>query len=124
MKAAVAAAFTSPGTGGSTGHNFRHGAAIFDGARLKITAVNSYKQSTRLIPYTPWPNLHAESCAILRLGYDECAGNTLYVCRILKNGSLTESRPCKVCQRLISLSGLRNVYYTNRLGEIEKLELA
>jgi len=124
MQSAVAAALTSQGVGGNNRKkdNFRVGAAIFKGPRLLMAACNKYKQSTKLLKYTPWPFIHAESAAILRLGFDECVGATLYVCRVLRDRSITIAKPCPVCKEIIKQSGLKECYYTNREGIIEQLE--
>ena len=121
MEAAIAAAMSSSGVAGRSGKAFRVGAAIFAGSRLLMAQANTYKNTPKLLRFTEWPYFHAESRAILKIGFDACEGTTLYVARTLRNSKTTMSKPCEVCQELIRLGRFKDVYYTNREGEIVKL---
>lgn len=116
MDSAIAAAHASPGVGGRSGSTFRVGAAIYKGSNLLIAKSNTYGQSTKLLKFTQYPNLHAETNAILHLGIDRACGTTLYIARVLRSGGTALAKPCEVCHRWIQLSGIKRVYYTTSEG--------
>jgi hypothetical protein len=66
---------------------------------------------------------HSELSALSRFTPDEIKGATLYTIGINPNGNLVMSCPCKQCQMLISKYKLKNVYYLNKLGKVEKLKI-
>jgi len=41
--------------------------------------------------------------------------------RIMADGSIGMSKPCKICQKLLKDFGIQKVYYTNRSGKFELL---
>jgi tRNA(Arg) A34 adenosine deaminase TadA len=45
--------------------------------------------------------------------------DTLLVVRMNKSESLINSRPCPICRNLIKDSGVKHLYYSNSIGEIE-----
>lgn len=44
----------------------------------------------------------------------------IYVIRLLKNGKLGLAKPCSGCSRCIATFGIRNVYYSDSFGNIQK----
>ena len=46
---------------------------------------------------------------------------TLYVTRVNRNKQISMSRPCFSCCSLLDFEGIKDVFYTNNLGEFEKL---
>jgi tRNA(Arg) A34 adenosine deaminase TadA len=60
--------------------------------------------------------LHAEIAAIvdaLRTNTEEeLKGATIYVARVLKNGSRAKAKPCEICQRAIKTYGIEAVFWT------------
>jgi tRNA(Arg) A34 adenosine deaminase TadA len=80
---------------------FRLGAV---GVRSDGAIVTSNNISNRL----PEPNAHAEARLTRKLDW----GSTVYVVRILSDGSLATARPCKHCLNTMRLRGVRYVYYS------------
>lgn len=61
-------------------------------------------------------SLHAEISAIIDAlrnnEEDELKGATIFVARVLKNGSRAKAKPCEICQRAIDAYGIRVVRWT------------
>lgn len=56
----------------------------------------------------PRPNTHLKNCDIINI-------------RVRSDDTIGISRPCNICAYMLRIFKLRNVYYTNRGGEFEKL---
>ena len=110
LHAAYGAALASPGVGRNT--NLRMGACLVRKKQILSVKNNSSRTHPKLLRFTPWPHLHAESAVILSHGLDNCAGATLYVLRILANKHLALARPCDTCAALISFVGIKRIIYT------------
>ena len=54
---------------------------------------------------------HAEDSALSKAGR-RAKGQTLYVIRLLKDGSIGMALPCKDCQKLIEKYEVKKVYYS------------
>jgi hypothetical protein len=65
--------------------------------------------------------LHSELAAILRLGRDDCRDISFYVLRIDNNGNPNMSKPCSGCMSVFNQIGYKNIYYTNRNGQFERM---
>lgn len=61
---------------------------------------------------------HAEFSVLI--GVESAIRCTLYIARLTRTGKLGIARPCEICQGLISSKGIRQVFYTNNLGRLEK----
>lgn len=107
--AAYGAALAGPGVGQG---EFRHGAALMDGARVVSAGFNSYKTHPLLADKTEFPYLHAEQHAMFKYGLDNCTGLELFVLRVGKQGDIYMSRPCDVCQHFIKEAGLSRVNWS------------
>ena len=61
--------------------------------------------------------LHAEIAAIVDAlrnnEKDDLQGATIYVARVLKNGSRAIAKPCATCERAIKAYGIEAVYWTD-----------
>lgn len=57
---------------------------------------------------------HAEWDALKRC--PDPRGQTLYVTRMRRNGSIGLAKPCKDCQKAITLAGIKRVIYTDQDG--------
>lgn len=60
---------------------------------------------------------HAETRVVRKLN----RGSEIFVVRILRNGTLSNAKPCVKCQRTMQLRGIRRVYYSisnNEYGTI------
>ena len=113
--AAKAVAMNSVGVGPR--NTFRLGAILVEKNSILSVGNNSYNTHPLMAYRTKWPFLHAEQHAIIRKGMDNCEGYDLYVVRILKNLDYAISYPCKVCRKLISDVGIRNIFYINEAGK-------
>lgn len=65
--------------------------------------------------------LHAEIAALVKCREK---GHTLYVGRILKDGSAALARPCPICLEAIKEAGIKEVVYTGNSGEISYLKIS
>jgi tRNA(Arg) A34 adenosine deaminase TadA len=118
--AAYAVALSGQGVGPR--YAFRHGAVLFDRSGKILSAKsNSLKTHPKLVKFTDYPYLHAESACILGHGMDNCEGLSLLVLRVLKNDQVSLSKPCVICQRVIEDAGLKSVYYTDVNGMFKRL---
>jgi tRNA(Arg) A34 adenosine deaminase TadA len=113
---AKAIALSAQGVGGRNGNNFRLGAVVCNGSRIIGASSNSYRTHTLLSRFYPWPHIHAEAGAILRVGMDRCYHSDLYVARVTRDDQLALARPCEYCLELIKFARIRNVYYSVRNG--------
>ena len=70
-------------------------------------------------------NIHAEfSCLIKYRNYiDSIKDCSMLNIRINNNKQIDFSKPCKFCQKLIKMFGIKKCYYTNHIGQIEYLYL-
>lgn len=96
----------------------RVGAAVIKNGNVLSTACNAvrYKRG-RFIKR--WENsLHAEQAALLMLPPKHRKGSSLYVARLLRDGSINNACPCEVCRDLIINSGVKEVFYTNERGDV------
>lgn len=116
LELATHVAKSGPGVGKH--NNFRLGAALVDKkGRVVNTKTNLYRTHPLLAQFTDWPCLHAESHCVIANGIDNCYGLDLYVCRVLRNGSYGSSKPCSVCQQVMEMAGIRNVWYTTGIDD-------
>lgn len=106
----------STGVGGSKHCNFRIGAVIVRKNNIVSTGYNSYKTSPRLVNKYKWPFYHAESRAILRVGFEASHGCDMYIVRILRNNQEAIACPCGECISMINLARIENVYYSTEDG--------
>ena len=113
-------ALKSEGVGRRQG--YRVGSVLFDKRkRILSCRCNSYKTHPILSEFTCYPHLHAESAVVLHRGLDNCGGLSILTVRIKHpNAQLTMAKPCEVCYNLLSKVGIKDIYYTNWKGEIEK----
>jgi len=65
-------------------------------------------KSTNAKVRTPEASGHAEARSLRKAGF----GATLWVARVLRDGSWAMAKPCKHCETLIRNKGVKKVYYT------------
>lgn len=99
-------------------HTHKMGAVLVK--RNKVISVGFNKMKTHTKSNHPFKMIHAEFDAILGCSQEDLDGSDLYVFREYKNGELACAKPCPHCQKLIELSGIENVFYTNE-GKLNKL---
>jgi len=101
----------------------RHGCVIFKNNKIVSVGYNEMRYCKKLDKrYRKWINsLHAEQKTILftQKNLKRCS---ILVVRINKEDKLIYSKPCKLCQCLISDSGIGKIYYADKDGEIKLLE--
>lgn len=62
--------------------------------------------------YREYISLHAEVAALRNVSPDVARGSTVYVGRLLKNGTPGFSRPCSECEKFLNSLGVKRVVYT------------
>lgn len=98
-------------------HKFRTGVVIAIGSRIISIGINKYRTHPQQINCHTNMNsnsIHAELDAIISC--HSPLGATIYVARILKDGTSGLSKPCKTCQGIIELYGIKKVVYTTHDG--------
>lgn len=92
---------------------------IVKGNRILSSGYNEIRYSAELRKGT----VHAEEAAIIKLlkarNHVGLSGSDIYVVRTLRSGGYGSSRPCPSCARLIKSVGIREVFYTDELGEVQ-----
>jgi len=68
-------------------------------------------------------HIHAEEAVIGRAWKSGTVGTTLVVVRVRKNGDLANSKPCKMCQSLLLVAGVKKVIYSDNSGQIQTIRL-
>jgi hypothetical protein len=68
--------------------------------------------------------VHAEMRALSPLLFETSGFPTNVVVvslRINRNGNLAMAKPCRVCEKMMKIYGVRKVFFSNRSGQIERL---
>lgn len=100
----------------------RHGAVILKKKTIISSAFNDYtKTHPKVLEYQRFPYPHAETAACVKAGLDNCVGATLCVVRVMGNGMLGISRPCKYCIETINHASFKEVWFSDELGRVVKL---
>lgn len=104
-------------------YKFMMGAVIFKNKRILSVGYNQIR-SCSFIPESKrkWSNsLHAEQAAILRASsYKILKGASILVMKISKTEhSISNARPCDYCLSSLDYVGIKKIYYSNEMGEIE-----
>lgn len=99
---------------------YRHGAVVFSKKRPTGKGYNSLKSRPLLKDKYKYFSTHAECQSILNA---KGKGDTLIVVRILKNGQLSESKPCNKCLAFAKDYGIKKIYYSTWSGEIRLIKL-
>lgn len=100
---------------------FRVGAVIFKGPRIITASHNQDRQyAWKLQPFRENSRfLHAEQAAVLKSANKDIKGFSIFVIRINRNtGRIGLSFPCEDCFDMITMYGLKYIFYTNSIGEI------
>jgi len=96
----------------------RHGAILAKRGHLCTYGWNKNKTHPAAVVYYS-KCIHAELAAIIQLDNKDLSGLDIYVARIMrsKGEPLGMSRPCRVCMRMLTMAGIRRIYFTNKQGE-------
>lgn len=97
-----------------SGEKKKHGAVVIKSGRVVGYGFNKFKNHTDYIPEDLIKihcSRHAEEVAI-KIAGQNAKGATLYVARVNNQGIDRNSKPCKICAKLIKESGIKKVIYT------------
>lgn len=92
----------------------KHGAVVIKSGRVVGYGFNKFKNHTDYIPEDLIKihcSRHAEEVAI-KIAGNNAKGAILYVARVNNQGIDRNSKPCKICAKLIKKSGIKKVIYT------------
>lgn len=95
-------------------HTNQHGAVVVKKGKVIQTGRNQYCSLQRIKHFGAkrvW-SIHAEMNALAGLPKRVTQGAELYVVRRMSDGSLSNSKPCRVCTALIKTAGIRRVFYS------------
>jgi deoxycytidylate deaminase len=94
-------------------YKYRHAAIIVKNGNVISRGINSKVNDPRQVtnPLTE-AGLHAEVAAVKAARNADLNGATIYVARVLKDGSPAMSKPCERCQAFLKSCGIKKVYYT------------
>ena len=106
----------------SNGHTFHIAAIVWRGSSVVI-ATNSYKKRKAFTRY--YGSMQKASCthAEMEASLHVKSGDRVEVLRWRKDGTLAMAKPCSHCQRFLKKAGVRQVRYSNDIGEFEYLTL-
>jgi len=92
------------------GSRFRLGAVYSVGSTIVAWGMNEPR------PYgNPPTSVHAEVATLRQVKFKPKGGD-LYVARVLADGSLSMSRPCDNCLKVIREHQIETIHYTNEQG--------
>ena len=74
-------------------------------------------------PQMGFKTLHAEISALIGCRYKDIQHSSMYVIRLNAKDEPAMSKPCPTCRAILREYGVREVYYTNREGQLEKIKL-
>jgi len=105
----------------STFGRARLGAVITKNGRVLSTGFNKIGFTKHLKHKNAYScTIHAEEAAIIALlgrgRQDILVGSTMYLSRVLRDGTSGMAKPCKNCQDLIRAVGMKRVMYTTDAG--------
>jgi deoxycytidylate deaminase len=106
-------------------HIYKVGAVIWKRKSVLSVGKNCSSRSVRSVTkqFLKFPEaVHAEVSAIVKARRD-LSGASILVVRVTRSGELSMSRPCDRCLSYILHVGIKDVYFSNRLGEIEHIRL-
>lgn len=105
-------------------NRYKVGAVVFKSSKILSSGHNSIRTCSMIRPkFKQWKeSLHAEQAAIIQLDWSKTKNTSILIlrCNNKKNSTLSLARPCKICMDLIKHIGMKDLYYSNRQGEIVK----
>jgi len=107
----------------SSHHKCKIGAVIFKGSRIFAVGNNNIRSCSLVSKkYKTYENsLHAEQAAILNTSRKSLKGSDILVIRLSADKEfLRMARPCQMCMNFIQYVGIKNIWYSNLIGEIIK----
>lgn len=93
---------------------FRHGAIIVKNGKIVSVGVNYYINDPRNMAdnLLKGVSCHAEVAALNSARKTNLDGATIYVARVLRDGTPAMSKPCNECQKALKARGVKKVFYT------------
>ena len=101
------------------------GAVIFSGKRILGSGHNGIRSTSAIHDkYKNYINsLHAEQDALRNLNWAKLKGSSILVLRISKTlNILSNAKPCPMCEKLLQHIGIKNIFYSDKNGQIVKLK--
>jgi len=107
----------------NTSEQFKVVAILRRGKHVIKIATNSKKTHTKA--YRIYPTGYPAACMHAELNVLRFAkpGDSLEVLRFLADGTLGMAKPCPICQAAIAKADLKDTWYSDRGGEMQKLDL-
>ena len=96
----------------------KHGAIVVKSGRIIATSCNKANNNPAHFcedlfnEYRGYISTHAEVAALKMVSPQQARGATVYVARIMSDGSPGYSKPCPNCARLLDELGIKKVIYT------------
>ena len=105
----------------------RVGAVIADGKSIVACGINSHQSHPMQKRYNIYRNfrndhtgathhLHAEIAALIKVRWNDLSGMSIYVTRVLRDGSHGIARPCPACMAALKDHKINKIYYTTATG--------
>lgn len=108
--------------------HYRMSAILVKGGRVMSIGVNKSGSGHLKAPeytyisHTMHRGIHAELAAILAANEEDVRGATLYVSGETSKGGLIMSKPCLACQSILKRYGIKDVFYHDREGSVNRLD--
>lgn len=107
-----------------------HTTFIFHKNRVVAIGINNYNKTHPKTLKHPYRNkcgdrylagVHSELNAILKLKHRDYNELEVLNLRLDKNNKISLSKPCHGCQHLLKQLNFKAIYYSNKIGKIEKM---
>lgn len=116
----------------TTGHSF-HTTFIYDKGKLLSIGFNNYKKlhprhkfgiykGTKDNPEKYISGIHSEIDAIIKLGKTDLSKFTIINIRIDNNNCPNISKPCENCFKVLQGLGFKQIYYLDKLGNVQLIK--
>jgi deoxycytidylate deaminase len=99
-------------------HKFRIGAVIVQGSRTISFGINKYKSHPKQMNHHTAEHadsIHAELDAIIN-SRGNAEGATIYIVRLLQDGTIAMARPCFHCIKELKSAGVKRIVYSTQGG--------
>lgn len=95
-------------------HSTRHGAVVVKKGKVIQSGRNQYCSLQRVKHFQSkkiW-SIHAEMNVLAGLPKKITRGAEIYIVRVRRDGTLSNSKPCSICMSLIQGAGIRRIFYS------------
>jgi deoxycytidylate deaminase len=98
----------------------KHGAVISYNGHIIGSGYNVNLEHNTVRQFDEYKTLHAEMVAIFRVKNKRLLKRSeLFVCRLDRFGNALNSKPCRVCRKVMKSFGVSTVHYTTDAGTWE-----